>query len=158
MWWPFRKKAVARVCAGESANAGREHGKWGEDVAAAWLASHGYSIVERNARPYAPDRRLEIDIVAYEKKTDALVFVEVKQHARVSPFQRRLRSVDSRKRQLLLCACRAWMRTARWRGSHRFDVIEVYGTPEARAPPRIDHIERVRLFTPPARFVDWYGD
>jgi hypothetical protein len=40
-----------------------------------------------------------------------------------------------------------------WSAGYRFDVIEVYGTPSAA--PEIDHIERVRLFERPERFVSW---
>ena len=132
-----------------------KRGEWGERVAAWWLESKGFEIVERNSRPCAFDRRLEIDIVAKDKSTGTLVFVEVKQHARRTEFQRRLRSVDSRKKALLLRACRAWMRREKWYGPHRFDVIEIYGEPGG-GKTEIDHIERVRLFVKPSLFVNWY--
>ena len=47
-------------------------GRYGEDLAAAWLSEHGYVIVERNYR-----RRFgEVDIIA--EQGECLVFIEVK--------------------------------------------------------------------------------
>ena len=47
-------------------------GAWGEETAAAWLASHGYEVIRRNVRtPYG-----EIDIVV--QKNGITIFVEVK--------------------------------------------------------------------------------
>ena len=137
-----------------AANVGVIRGKWGEDVAADWLRRRGCSIIERNARPYARDRRLEIDLVAYDAPEDTVVFVEVKQHARKSEYQTRMRSVNRRKLQLLRRACNAWLRRNRWRGGYRFDVVEVYGEPGG-SRPEIDHVKRVRLFADRERFVDW---
>jgi len=136
-------------------NVGVAHGRWGEDVAVEWLRTRGYVIVDRNVRPCRRDARPEIDVVAYDEDRDVIVFVEVKQHARRSEFQRRLRSVDRRKRRVLLHACRSWLRWNRWRGSYRFDVVEVYGEPESSRRPEIDHVERVQLFGKSERFVNW---
>ena len=86
---------------------------------------------------------------------DVMAFVEVKQHAQRSPFATRLRSVDRRKRDLLRRACRTWIAKERWAGAYRFDVIEVYGTPNAACRAEIDHIPGVRLFEKSERFVDW---
>jgi len=135
-------------------NLGVAHGVWGEDVAADYLRRGGFEIIERNTRPVEDDLRLEIDIVAWDRKADAMVFVEVKQHATVSSYARRLRSVDRRKRENLRRACNAWRRVNRWRGAYRFDVIEIYGTPEGGRPV-IDHIEHVELFAKRGRFVKW---
>ena len=135
-------------------NQGVLPGAWGEDVAAEYLRRGGFEIIERNTQPVRDDQRLEIDIVAWERKTDTIVFVEVKQHATLSPYARRLRSVDRRKRENLRRACNAWRRTNRWHGAYRFDVIEIYGTPEGGRPV-IDHIERVELFARRGRFVKW---
>lgn len=132
-------------------------GRWGEDLAARYLAGRGYRIIDRNARPLKRDARLELDIVAEEKRTGTVVFVEVKQHARRTPFDPLLRSVDARKRRLVLQAARAWI--ARHGGEspkYRFDVVEIYGEPDSAARPEIDHVERVRLFSAPGRFVNWY--
>ncbi|HBO99458.1 MAG TPA: hypothetical protein DD637_06455 [Verrucomicrobia bacterium] len=137
------------------ANVGVRHGVWGERAAACALRHKGYAILARNIRPVERDKRLEIDIVAYEPRCRTVVFVEVKQHARPKEGQSRLRSVDARKCRLLRRACRAWLRLNRWQGAYRFDVMEVYGRPDSGVPPRIDHIERVRLFASRETFVDW---
>ena len=42
----------------------------------------------------------------------------------------------------------------KWQGGFRFDVIEIYGTPEGGRPV-VDHIEKVNLFAKQGRFVKW---
>ena len=135
-------------------NVGVRNGEWGEDVAVEHLRRRGFEIVDRNSRPVSHDRRLEIDIVAWDPSGDAMVFVEVKQHAAPSPGQRRLRSIGREKLARLRRACGAWRRANGWKGSFRFDAIEVYGVPGGGRPV-IDHIEGVRLFVPPERYVRW---
>ena len=105
----------------ETSNVGVRHGEWGEDVAVEFLRVHGYEIVDRNVRPCSRDRRLEIDVVAYDRMYDVMTFVEVKQHAQRSPYAMRLRSVDRRKRDLLRRACRTWIAKERWAGAYRFE-------------------------------------
>lgn len=139
----------------EERNIGVRNGAWGETLAANFLAAAGYEVLERNARPCAHDRRLEIDIVAFDQTSSTLVFVEVKQHARRSERQCGLRSITRRKKTLLRRACWAWLRARDWRKSYRFDVIEIYGSPESGQKAQIDHFERVRLFVAGERFVDW---
>lgn len=133
---------------------GVRHGEWGESVAVEYLRRNGFEILDRNSRPVERDRRLEIDIVTWDRRDDAIVFVEVKQHAAVSPYSRRLRSVDRRKRQNLRRACLAWKRVNKWRGGYRFDVVEVYGVPGGGSPV-VDHVRNVNLFVKPERFVNW---
>jgi len=138
----------------ERENLGVLNGEWGEDVAVEFLRRGGFEIVERNPRPVKADMRLEIDIVAWDPKSDTMVFVEVKQHTSLSKFSRRMRSVDRRKLENLRRACNAWRRANRWGGAFRFDVIEVYGEPGGGRPV-VDHIERVNLFAKRERFVKW---
>lgn len=140
-----------------SRNVGVRHGEWGEAVAVEFLRRHGFVVVDRNSRPVGADRRLEIDIVAWERVSDTIVFVEVKQHKEMSPYARRLQAVDREKRANLRRACRAWRRVNRWNGGVRFDVMEIYGTPEGGRPV-VDHIRNVRLFTAADRFVQWRGE
>ena len=137
----------------ETDNVGVLHGLWGEAMAVDYLRRHGYEIVERNSRPVMEDERLEIDIIAWDRRKDEMVFVEVKQHAKPSPYARRLQSVNRRKRQNLRRACNAWRRVNKWHGNFRFDVIEIYGTPGDR--PEIDHVPHVELFAKRGRFVKW---
>ena len=135
-------------------NVGVMHGVWGEDVAAEVLRRKGYKILARNVRPCAWDKRLEIDVVAYDREADALTFVEVKQHAHHSKWETRLRSVNARKKRLLKVACNTWRKQHAWEGGFRFDVIEVFGAPNQGAV-EVDHIRHVNLFTPAARAVNW---
>ncbi len=132
-----------------------QNGQWGEALAAALLCRKGYRIVGRNVRPFEKDRRLEIDLIALETSSKTIVFVEVKQSQTATPYPVRLRRVDRHKRDLLRRACRQWLRLNEWDGGYRFDVIEIYGSPNSHEAPLIDHIERVRLFTPQERFVNW---
>lgn len=69
----------------EDENVGVRHGRWGEDVAAEQLRLEGLTVIERNVRPCPDDRRIEIDIIAYDRRQDVLVFVEVKQTRRGAP-------------------------------------------------------------------------
>jgi putative endonuclease len=139
---PHKKENIARV-----------HGEWGENLATEFLRREGYEILERNSHPSKKDRRLDIDIVAYDHRSDTLVFVEVKQHAAHSPYEKRLRSVDKRKKTNLLRAFNAWRRMNSWQGCYRFDVVEVYGHPGRSA--EIDHVMHVNIFKRPERFVRW---
>ena len=139
----------------EAKNIGVAHGRWGEDAAVEQLRLEGLCIIDRNVRPCREDRRIEIDIIAYDRRLDAIVFVEVKQHKSRSESQRRLRSVTRHKLELLRRGCRTWLRRNRWEGAFRFDVIEVYGQPEERRRAEVDHIRHVRLFKGEERFVNW---
>jgi len=138
----------------ETSSVAARNGEWGENVATEFLRRGGFEIIDRNSRPVRNDQRLEIDIVAWDKSTDTMVFVEVKMHSDMSPYQRRLRSIDRKKRENLRRACNVWRRINRWRGSYRFDVIEIYGVP-GKGKPIIDHIERVSLFVRKERYVKW---
>ena len=135
-------------------NIGCRNGEWGEDVAACYLRSRGFEIIDRNSHPCEKDGRLEIDIVAWERSSDTMVFVEVKQHKSLSPYARRLRSINRRKKQNLRRAFNAWRRVNRWGGAYRFDVVEVYGEPSG-GRPIVDHISNVELFPQRGRFVKW---
>ncbi|MBO5642707.1 MAG: YraN family protein [Kiritimatiellae bacterium] len=138
----------------KSQNASVVRGAWGEAVAVQMLRREGLVVVERNVRPCPWNRRLEIDVIAYEKKTDTIVFVEVKMHARLSARQRRLRSVNAQKLSNLKKACNAWRRINSYFGGVRFDVIEIYGDPQV-GEPEIDHIRNVNLFVKREKFVKW---
>lgn len=137
----------------EGGNKSTRNGRWGEAVAVEHLRCEGYEIIGRNVRPCARDRRLEIDVIAYDRLTEIAVFVEVKQHRMRDARSTRLRSVTRRKTELLRRACRCWLLRNKWETGYRFDVIEVYGSPGER--PEIDHVERVRLFEKTERFVRW---
>ena len=129
-----------------------EQGRWGEDMAAAFLVEKGWVVVGRNVRPCPEDRRCEIDIIVRSRDGGTVVFVEVKTHAQRTEWHNRLSGVDRRKRKNLLRACANWVTRNKWHGDFRFDVVEVWGSKTNKTPPEIDHVENVPLFGPNWRF------
>ena len=127
-------------------NVGVRNGIWGEKIARDVVRARGYEILDYNCRPFTYDRRLEIDIVAFDKSCDTLIFVEVKQHAKKSPYQNRVRSLNKRKVRNMRIVCNSWRRKNGWDGCYRFDVIEIYGRPDDERAPEIDYIENVNIF------------
>lgn len=125
-------------------------GVWGEEVAARFLLRKGWLIVDRNVRPYERDERKEIDIVAYCKEDNMIVFVEVKTHKTHPDFAPRAWGVDRTKKMNLLPAFRAWLRSRKWAGNYRFDIVEVYG--DGSDAPEIDHLVNVPIFPASDRF------
>ena len=95
----------------------RELGAWGEERAAKYLRSKGYTILERNFRCRAG----EIDIIAL--RGGVIAFVEVKQ------------------RRVILTA-EYWLTSHRTELQPRFDVIEIYAPYGERTLfPKINHLE-----------------
>jgi putative endonuclease len=110
-------------------------GKWGEEIAARYLESQGYTIRARNVHT----AHGEIDIVA--GKEAAIIFVEVKtrsSHAFAYPED----SVTRRKQAHMLSAAQDYLQalpesTESW----QFDVIAIEGKPGRK--PEIVHFENV---------------
>ncbi len=126
----------------EDADAGR----WGEEVAAKWLASEGYAIIGKRVRP---NRRDELDIVV--QRGENLVFVEVKTR-RNEQYGRPAAAVNARKRHSLCRAAAAYLRRARYpKAYYRFDVVEVVGRP-GQNEPVVRHIEDAFRFEQRYRF------
>ena len=99
----------------------RLFGQHGEQRAAQFLQSLGYTIVDRNYR--CP--RGEIDLVARDKET--IVFVEVRTH-RSQEFGNPLASVNKRKqRQIAMTALHYLSRFQLHDHAARFDVIGIMG-------------------------------
>lgn len=116
-----------------------ELGRYGEEVAAEYLVSKGYTILERN---YRYDHR-EIDIIA---RTDTrLVFVEVKartDNARnLKRYGRPSSAVTKQKQKLISDAAFFYMRSNSIHMGARIDVIEVYFYPSL--PGQLPAIERI---------------
>jgi len=97
-------------------------GVWGEGLAVARLQQSGLIILERNWRY----KRAEIDIIARED--NVLVFIEVKTRT-YSAFGMPEERVDSRKRNLLIDAAMAYMRSIGHDWEIRFDIVSVLGEP-----------------------------
>lgn len=105
-------------------------GRWGEEVAAEYLESQGYSVLERNVRtPYG-----EIDIVAcqsfknpeaFQEISQAIVFVEVKTRS-TRDFGPPEGSVTPRKQAHMLAAAQAYLQEhPELEGDWRIDVIAI---------------------------------
>jgi putative endonuclease len=108
-------------------------GRWGEDLAAKYLASKGYQVLARNVRsPYG-----EIDLVVQLK--DLTVFVEVKTRTSLS-FGQPEEAVPQKKREHMQSAAEAYIQShPEISGDWRIDVISIYRHPNAA--PEIVHFE-----------------
>ena len=111
-------------------------GKWGEDLAVAYLETKGYTIVERDWK----SGRRDIDIIALDD--DVVVFVEVKTR-RNRLFGDPEESVDYHKLQNLQQAISHYVKFRNIRQDIRFDIISVVGT--IGSEPDIQHIQNVAL-------------
>ena len=109
-----------------------ELGKWGEQVAADYLAAEGYRIVERDWHIGHRD----IDIVAMD--CDELVIVEVKTRRANALIAPEL-AVDKQKMKSLAAATRAFVKQRRLGLPLRFDIIAVTETSDGQ--PEINHIK-----------------
>ena len=106
-------------------------GKWGEEAVMAYLGSHGYELIARNARtPYG-----EIDIVA--KQTDIYIFVEVKTRTS-NKMGLPEESVNLRKQAHML-ACAEHYAAENAIDHWQIDVIAVEG--KVGSEPKITHFE-----------------
>ena len=95
-------------------------GKWGEDVAAGFLASKGYAIVDRNCRIGS----YEVDIIA--TKGNVIAFVEVK--TRSIGHEDPVDAVDARRMRRLTRAVDSYVRAHDIRFEPQIDVITIVGT------------------------------
>lgn len=115
-----------------------ELGAWGEQLAAEFLITKGYTIVDRNWRL----NRLEVDIVA--TIGDRVVFVEVK--TRSTDFVDPRLAINRKRMMHLVNAADAYVRMYNVPHSVQFDVIIIIGVPGG-VPPTIEHIPDA--FLPP---------
>jgi putative endonuclease len=99
---------------------GAATGRAGEDAAAAYLLSLGFTILERNLR--GPGG--EIDIVAKDGAT--IVFVEVKRRDSRT-FGRALAAVDARKRARIRAVAADYLQFVAPDAFARFDVLAIDG-------------------------------
>ena len=96
-------------------------GRWGERVAAEYLESEGYSIVDRGWRC----ARGEIDLIVHRE--DCTAFVEVKTR-RTLRFGHPLESITPAKLSRLRVLAGEWCRTTGYsRGRIRIDGIGIVG-------------------------------
>lgn len=118
-----------------SGQASRLLGRWGEDLAAAYLRDKGYSLTAANWRC----RFGELDLVAEDGT--CLCFVEVKLR-RSDAYGTAAAFVDRRKQDRLRAAAELYLAGHPTDLQPRFDVVEVYA-PQGMdtANPKIFHLE-----------------
>lgn len=104
-----------------------EIGKWGEELAASYLAGQGYVIMQRDFRIGHRD----LDIVATDTETGELVFVEVKTRATNSVAEPET-AVDYNKMRSLKLAANAYIKSFHVYQDCRFDVVSIVGTPDTQ--------------------------
>ena len=114
-----------------------ELGKWGEDLAVAYLQGKDYMIIERDWK----SGRRDIDIIAKDE-SGTIVFVEVKTR-RNRVFGEPEKAIDYRKMQSLQQAINHYIKYHRINSEVRFDIISIIGT--IGSEPEINHIKDVAL-------------
>ena len=116
-------------------------GRWGETVAAYYLESRGYQVLERNVRtPHG-----EIDLIARQEKIGGLVFVEVKTRTN-DAFGLPEEAVDTKKLDHLFLAAEAYLSTHPEQAAlpWRIDVIAIQGKPGEKVENvGIEHFENI---------------
>ena len=111
----------------------KSFGNKGEDIAAGYLVSEGYLIIERNYRFH----KGEIDIVARDKAEGYLVFVEVKSRKSLEYGEPEYAITAAKMKQLKRMAKYYLLDRHVKDTDCRIDVITVLLTPDN--PPLINH-------------------
>ena len=107
-------------------------GKYGEDLAARYLTSNGFSVLERNWRCELG----EIDIVAREG--DTLVICEVKTRRGLN-YGTPLEAITYKKLTTLRRLAGRWLQTHQVRAAAiRIDVVAIVF--DNNTPPTVDHL------------------
>lgn len=107
-------------CAHACAMDRNQTGRMGENVAARLLEAKGYRIEARNFRA----GRSEVDIIAWDTRTGALVFVEVKTRAS-DAFGGPEGAVDTRKMDRMARVAGVYMDLIGHEGELRFDIVSI---------------------------------
>ncbi len=121
-----------------------QHGAFGEDAAAEYLATEGYIIKERNIR----FGRHELDIVA--ENQEYIVFVEVKTRTEAPggclyTYGRPASAVGYEKKKNTVLAAREYLHHYPSSKRVRIDVIEVYLARGGNAAePQVSKINHIR--------------
>lgn len=98
-----------------------EKGKVAEELATQYLQKKGYEILDRNSY----QNHCEIDIVAFDRAKEQVVFVEVKS-AKTDYFGKPEYQVSKKKIRFLYRAAELWLVKSTYRMySCRFDVIGI---------------------------------
>lgn len=112
-------------------------GRRGEQAAARLLRQQGLIIVAKNET----DRGGEIDLIAVDRRSRTVIFIEVKTHTSSKPGHPAER-VDQDKQGRITRAALRYLRRKQLIGvSARFDVIAVWWPSGRSTPHRIEHYE-----------------
>lgn len=98
-------------------------GKWGERIAAEYLITQGYAIVETNWH----SGHYEIDIIATKGKR--MIFVEVK--TRSSEEYDPLEAVDTRKKNHMVRSAHNYLLSLEMPYEAQYDIVTVVGDPHS---------------------------
>lgn len=125
-------------------------GRRGEQAAARLLRQKGLTIVSLSES----DRAGEIDIIAADRRTKTLIFVEVKTLQTTLPGHPADR-VDDQKQARITRASLRFLKRRRLLGTpSRFDVVAVWWPTGHEDPSRIEHYEHAFEATGDAGFWD----
>ncbi len=118
-----------------------ENQEWATDCAADFLRGRGYAIIDTHASCWLRNRKrtVEVPLIAWEEASDTMAFIRVR-----TPSMDCWRNPTKRQRTDMGHAMRAWKRENRWHGEMRYDVVDVYGTPD-KGRPVIDHVRNVKI-------------
>jgi putative endonuclease len=112
-------------------------GKRGEQAAARLLRQKGLVVVAESES----DRGGEIDLIAVQRSTKTIIFVEVKTHSTQKPGHPAER-VDEVKQGRITRAALRYLKRKRLLGiACRFDVVAVWWPDGHRQPEKIEHYE-----------------
>jgi len=127
-------------------NAAHLLGSKGERLAARHLARNGYKVLYRNFRNRNGG---EVDIVCRDRRSNELVFVEVKTR-RSRDFGAPSHAVNDEKQRLIARGAIAWLRLLEWPDIRfRFDIVEVIDS--GTGPVEINVIENAFALPEPYR-------
>lgn len=118
----------------------KEIGRWGEEIAAAYLNRNGYLIVDRNF--YTPEGEIDIIALQDEEEERILIFVEVK--TRTSEKYGYPEEAFTRKKwdHMLKAIDRFLQDQPDYGDAWQIDVIAIQRLSEGD-PPEIEHFENV---------------
>lgn len=139
MWTPtlFRCRDFYLGCRYGHIDPAAKAGERGEQAAARFLRQQGLVIVAKNET----DRGGEIDLIAVDRRSRTVVFIEVKTHSSIKPGHPAER-VDRRKQGQITRASMRYLRRKNLLGvAARFDVVAVWWPTGQSAPKRIEHYE-----------------
>ncbi len=112
-------------------------GERGEQAAARMLRQQGLVIVAKNVA----DRAGEIDLIAVDRGSRTVVFIEVKTHSSTKPGHPAER-VDQKKQGRVTRAAMRYLRRKQLLGvAARFDVVAVWWPGGQTTPKKIEHYQ-----------------